>query len=271
MHQHRCGTGRPSTVRNLVSRHNVFLGGTMAKRLLTVLMVLTLAGLMTSNSWAARSRHHPDKEVIGHARVPFLAPQAGGCVEVDVELLPGNNDATSILSTEVTNCGDDAAMLSIDITLNLNGLELGPFTHHLHLGAGESLVRSIRLATNLPIPAGDYTLCVKASVGEDSDEDCATLNVAAPTRIVLDTYPNPFNADTRVTYRLSRDSHVRLDVLDILGRKVVTLVDNHAAAGVYSHIWNGKGQSGRTVASGTYFMRLTTADGSTVKSMTLLK
>ncbi|MFC1572625.1 right-handed parallel beta-helix repeat-containing protein [Candidatus Eisenbacteria bacterium] len=71
--------------------------------------------------------------------------------------------------------------------------------------------------------------------------------------------PNPFSAQTRLTYRIpagSGDSHVSLDVCDVAGRLVRRLVEAEQGAGLYRTSWNGINQEGIPVAGGVYFFRL---------------
>lgn len=79
---------------------------------------------------------------------------------------------------------------------------------------------------------------------------------AAPSAgLELAASPNPFNPKTTISFRLPRDAEVALDVFDLSGRKVSTLVDGLLEAGDYAIPWNGSG-----CASGVYLYRLT-ADG----------
>ncbi len=79
-------------------------------------------------------------------------------------------------------------------------------------------------------------------------------------------YPNPFNATTTIEYNIKQDSRVTLDIYDILGRKVVTLVDEDQNAGAHRVVWKA-GSS----ASGMYFYRIHAGDEVEQKSMMLLK
>jgi len=87
-------------------------------------------------------------------------------------------------------------------------------------------------------------------------------------------YPNPFNPKTSFSFMLDREDHVSLNVFDIRGRQVRSIVNGNLAAGDYTNVysWDGRDQSGRPVNSGTYFYRLRTGSGYTqAMKMTLLK
>jgi hypothetical protein len=84
-------------------------------------------------------------------------------------------------------------------------------------------------------------------------------------------YPNPFNPSTTISYSLPSRSQVRLEVLNILGQTVVTLIDAEQSAGVYEAVWDGTDGAGQTVASGVYLYRLRAAEETRIRKMLLLK
>jgi hypothetical protein len=83
--------------------------------------------------------------------------------------------------------------------------------------------------------------------------------------------PNPFNPATTMRFNLPVAGHAELKLFDVQGRVVRTLIDGHRAAGQNEVRWDGRDQSGRQVASGTYYARLVAADQSSVKSLVLVK
>lgn len=88
-----------------------------------------------------------------------------------------------------------------------------------------------------------------------------------PTAFALmQNYPNPFNATTEISYRLATDGPVKLEIFNLLGEKVETVVDEKQTRGEKSVIWDASGFS-----SGTYFCRLTAGDLSQIRRMTLLR
>ncbi|MBD3403933.1 T9SS type A sorting domain-containing protein [candidate division GN15 bacterium] len=93
-----------------------------------------------------------------------------------------------------------------------------------------------------------------------------------PTAVSLGAnYPNPFNPSTTISFSLSAAGQARLEVFNILGQRVRTLVDGPHGAGVHSVVWDGRNNAGETVSSGVYFYRLTTDDVIESKKMLLLK
>lgn len=95
--------------------------------------------------------------------------------------------------------------------------------------------------------------------------------IEIPESIALgQNYPNPFNAETKIDFQTNGGA-VSLEVYDLTGALVRTLIDGSLEAGYYSAIWNGLDENGNGVASGVYFYRLNGADSEHVKRMTLLK
>jgi methionine-rich copper-binding protein CopC len=93
-----------------------------------------------------------------------------------------------------------------------------------------------------------------------------------PTEYALDqNYPNPFNPTTEIGYALPVNSDVELSVFNVLGQKVVTLVQGEQPAGFHTVTWNGTNSDGSSVASGIYFYRITSEKFNTSKKMMLLK
>jgi hypothetical protein len=92
---------------------------------------------------------------------------------------------------------------------------------------------------------------------------------------LLDGYPNPFNPQTRIPYELGGSSgseRVTLQILDLRGRVVKTLVDDAQAVGQrYEATWNGTDESGRRMASGAYMSRLTVGSQTQARLLTLVK
>ena len=79
-------------------------------------------------------------------------------------------------------------------------------------------------------------------------------------------YPNPFNAATEIEYSLNAPGKVRLDVFNILGRHVSTLIDQIESAGRHTVRWDASG-----VGSGVYFYRLRVGDDVKTRKMVVLK
>lgn len=84
-------------------------------------------------------------------------------------------------------------------------------------------------------------------------------------------YPNPFNAVTIIKYNVGTHSCVSVKVYDILGREIVTLVNEVKNAGAYTVEWNGRSSAGQQIGSGVYFYRLKVNNVVLTKKLVLLK
>ncbi|MEP2448915.1 MAG: T9SS type A sorting domain-containing protein [Balneola sp.] len=95
-----------------------------------------------------------------------------------------------------------------------------------------------------------------------SDESIVTVDEFS----LKQNYPNPFNPTTNINYTLANSSHVTLSIYNSTGQKVTTLVNSLKSKGSHSVTWNAT-----QFASGMYFYRLNTPDGSTTRKMILIK
>jgi len=88
---------------------------------------------------------------------------------------------------------------------------------------------------------------------------------------ILGIAPNPFNPSTTIKYHLDQANWVRLEVYDVRGRSIATLVNEYVYPGEHEVIWHGSDGSGSPVASGLYFCRLDFDGVAQVQEMSLLK
>jgi immune inhibitor A len=150
--------------------------------------------------------------------------------------------------------------------------------HAVFFGFGFEAISSISNDFNTRVevlaPIIDY-LDVDLASGVFDDPEDVVDPASVPREFVLgQNYPNPFNAGTRIPFTLNgpRAQHVRLEIFDILGRRVQVLADEVMEPGRYDLAWDGRDHRGNTAASGVYLYRLS-IDGrpTTAKRMVLLK
>jgi hypothetical protein len=112
-----------------------------------------------------------------------------------------------------------------------------------------------------------------AMVSDTISVDVLPTDAGAPLvkTELLPNYPNPFNPSTTIRYALSRRQHVRIEVFDIAGARVKTLVDEERPAGAQRTVWNGRNAAGEPVASGVYLVRMQTHEAAFVRKAVLLK
>ena len=121
----------------------------------------------------------------------------------------------------------------------------------------------VRLASGQPAAGVQVRLFdltdPRRSVGTTANEE-GYFALAAPRSAdaqpqgfaLLQNYPNPFNPSTIIPYQLPALTHVRLEVFNVLGQHVATLVDGEQPAGWHTVTWHGTDASGRAVAAGLY-------------------
>ncbi|MDD2228026.1 MAG: FlgD immunoglobulin-like domain containing protein [Candidatus Cloacimonetes bacterium] len=81
-------------------------------------------------------------------------------------------------------------------------------------------------------------------------------SVPVPTRL-LGCYPNPFNPSTTISFSIAQDnSPVSIEIYNLKGQKVTTLINAQLSKGKHSIVWNGKDDRNQGVASGVYFIRM---------------
>jgi len=96
------------------------------------------------------------------------------------------------------------------------------------------------------------------------------INFTAPI-ILHGNYPNPFRDITSIRFSLKKENNVCLEIFNLKGQKIRTLLDEILAAGEYSFFWKRKDNEQSPVCSGIYFYKISTSEQKIMKKMTLLK
>ena len=147
------------------------------------------------------------------------------------------------------------------------------------IDAGEELSIDIKISndnqnfndTELQLEAAFESLSIPLYFGASLGNESYT-NLINPSQFQLkQNYPNPFNPNTQIGYTLPREEYVTLLIFDILGREVITLVDEMKSPGYLSVNWNGLDNLGNNCGAGMYFYHLTAGNFSQTKKMVLLK
>ncbi len=199
---------------------------------------------------------------------PLTVPASGGSVEFDVSL---------------SNAGISAVVNVKSFALLPQGSYYGPVLsrQRINLPAGANLSR--RVGQNVPggAPEGDYAYIVYAGSssggalfanyfeftklpGNDALEydnswavygwdDNPDISIPNSQFLILNSYPNPFNASTDISFKLQAASNVKLTIYDIAGREAAVLAEGFYPAGIHRAEFDGMG-----LASGVYFARLRT-------------
>lgn len=96
--------------------------------------------------------------------------------------------------------------------------------------------------------------------------------LAAPESYALDqNYPNPFNPSTMIQYQLPEAAHVTLQIYNIQGQLITTLVDEQQDAKMHQAMWDGTDMNGELVPSGVYFYQIQANEFTDIKSLVFMK
>ena len=103
------------------------------------------------------------------------------------------------------------------------------------------------------------------------DNDITDAGDIAPAFAMNGNFPNPFNPSTTLKFSLGGTAATTLDLFDVSGHKVRTLLNTVLDAGEHSIMWNGRDDAGRELASGTYLAKLRSGDQVTTHKLVLAK
>jgi len=170
---------------------------------------------------------------------------------------------------------EDGAVWDIDI-LNTSGCRLS-ITDIITLPENLQVWLTLDIGTVIPLTK-DTTVYIADNIRGarlivgNSDYVEKEITPLIPKNYALyQNYPNPFNPETSIRFALPEAGLVKIEIFNILGQKVTTLLDRDMPAGVNEVVWNGAGDTGRNISTGVYFYRLTSGAFVQSKKMILLK
>ncbi len=211
--------------------------------------------------------------VIGkYIRVAFPHPewqQAGSDFSTDIR--PASNNENVWEFAVHTNQVDTWVNLSFDF--------LGDFPDDVEVFVVDEalkLAQNLRANPEYLFKSGkngsEKTLKLIVGSAEFASSAAGDIALVPAEFELLQNYPNPFNPATSIRYNLPTASHVKIEIYDLLGRRVRTLVNmENQNAGYHLASWNGHDNHGAQVASGVYIYRLTTNAQSLARKMILMK
>ena len=115
-----------------------------------------------------------------------------------------------------------------------------------------------------------YAILAESDVQTDADQ--IEDQIVLPDEYSLEqNYPNPFNGSAIIRYSLPKRTGVALDIYNVIGQHVRTLVNGAQSSGSHQVAWNARDEAGRNVASGLYFYRLRAGETVLSRSMLYIK
>lgn len=188
----------------------------------------------------------------------------------DLEGYPSLNN--SIYSVLIYSPDSPISQFNDDILSNFEAIDIETSTEFnaiLNEYAGRIIYIAFR-HYNSPLPSRLIL---------DNLEVLSSLSPATATETIISedktrligNYPNPFNPETRICFELKHQEDISLEIFNIKGQKVKTLLNNKLDKGVHQIIWNGRDDSDHQVSSGIYFYRLKAGKTLLTRKMMLLK
>jgi len=186
---------------------------------------------------------------------------------------------TSSEPITVKNKGYDTLNVSSISITGVDSLNFSVDTTSFTLAPDDSLVLDVSFTP-------DDTISFSASLYIESDGGSASVALTGKGYEILSVdesanlpkvfslsqnYPNPFNPVTTIQYELPKQSDVQITIYDLLGRKIITLVNKTQAAGFKSVIWNATNDHGKPVSAGVYLYQIQAGEFVQTKKMVLLK
>jgi len=146
--------------------------------------------------------------------------------------------------------------------------------HTLTLPEGDLFAPTARSYTDRSVKPGweyVYSLVVVLADGTEFRSHDVRVTIPIGGFALQQNIPNPFNPTTRILYTVGISSRIKIDIYDVSGRRVRSLVDAIQLAGDNSVIWDGRTDRGESAASGVYFYRLRAGKFSETRKMILLR
>ncbi len=213
---------------------------------------------------------------------------AYGNIDWNLEM---NND-TYTLPIDLTGRTENVYSVEINTDIDVNIAEINGITSNLPNGwqmtsnevngkiiiamAGTTPLETSRLATiELNLLDKNKTLVVdgQVKINSNNSKDMTTVELTQiPTEFSLEqNYPNPFNPSTTIAYNVGKESNVNIQIFNILGKKVRTLVNDKKIAGNYNVKFNGLNDNGKILPTGTYIYRISAGSYNETKMMAFIK
>jgi hypothetical protein len=195
-----------------------------------------------------------------------------------IELKPGTNEVTLKV---LNSCNSDFKAIHVVVKPEdlPEGLTISPVPQSLDVSAKSQSGYGLLLLINVTDQAMPGSYEIPLLLKDNANHSwkytfTAKLGVNKPDKYELSqNYPNPFNTTTLIKYALAndREQETKLEIFDLLGKQITTLVNKKQPAGCYQVSWDGKDDSGASVTSGVYFYKLNSGSYVSSKKLTVLK
>ncbi|HEU4435900.1 MAG TPA: M6 family metalloprotease domain-containing protein, partial [candidate division Zixibacteria bacterium] len=202
--------------------------------------------------------HIDDTVSSGNTR-PWYPPNSPSAGHYTVALVQSDNLFQLEKNLNSGNSGDPFPGSAVNRTFNSSTTP----NSNGYAGAG-SLVQVTNISNSGSTMTADFSVLAPTDVDDDLFNRPKNFQLSQ-------NYPNPFNPATVISYSLEKSGPVELDIFNLLGEKVKTLVSGRQGAGLHQENWDGTDRSGRPVSSGLYLYRLRLEKFAETKKMMLVR
>ena len=228
-----------------------------------------------------------------------MIPQSGEKFITSFASAEGENDdwlisprftvgTTSVVSFYAKSYTDEYGLEKFRVKMSLGGSETSNFQYSLHQGVdyleaptewtlynfnvSELTGTTVRFAIQC-VSNDAFIFMVDNFRIDSTDDGVDNENVETIPQVnsLSQNYPNPFNPETSIAFSTNEAGNVSIEIYNIRGQKVKTLLNDYRTAGNHSIVWNGKDDNNRSVASGVYFYKMRNGKFSSTKKMILMK
>lgn len=181
---------------------------------------------------------------------PFTYAWSTGGTTQGITVCPTENTTYSVVATDANGC---TAIESIGIVVLNTCCE----ENRVIVCTGTQTVCADSSAVQGLIEAGGYVGPCDTRKFMSSSEEAASVGMQ---QSAVNVYPNPFTEATMFEVKLNVASSVKIEILDVTGKKVAELTNGMFAEGTHQFNWNGTNTAGNAVSSGLYFCRIASGD-----------
>ncbi len=231
--------------------------------------------------------------------VEDMIPQSGSKFITSFASTEGVNDdwlispaitvgTTTVVSFYAKSYTADYGLERFAVKMSLGGSEISNFQYSLHQGVeyleaptewtlyhfNVSALTGTTVRFAIQCVSADAFIFMVDNFRVDSTDDGVDneeVEDIPQVNALAQNYPNPFNPETSIAFSMKEAGRVTVDVYNVKGQKVKTLVDEYRQAGNHSVVWNGRDENNSKVASGVYFYKMRNGKFSSTKKMILMK
>lgn len=211
--------------------------------------------------------------------IPDWLNQSGGTLPVEFAGFSGYWTGKSILLTWTTLSETGNAGFQIQMKKTATGENGMVTTDWIPVGFIEGAgttqtAHTYQYSHSFDAKRGNYTYrLVQIDLnGQKSAGEPISIVVDAPETFVLSqNYPNPFNSSTVIKFQIPVNGQVSLEIFNILGQRIKTLVNQPLMADYYSYNWDSRDDADKLVATGQYFYRISAGKNTKILKMVILK